>query len=314
MFSLSVLLLTLMLLNSGLLISAGIVFTCDGFVHRLSCDTGVISVQSTTYGRTSSLICSFDRTPSEISNTQCSVDVSAVSKRCNGLRECETNTPGLAPRDPCPDTYKYYTTEYICIPAETSVTCGGEFNFLECGYGKIQINTANYGRTDKFTCSEGRPSSELQNTTCFSPNALSTVSKSCNGLESCLVFASRMTFTDPCVGTYKYLAISYFCVPPAIRSSLVCEHETSVLTCDDGTFIHIHSANYGRTDDSTCSAGRPASQLAKTDCYALNTETVVANVCEGKNSCSILASNSVFSDPCFGTFKYLYISYTCESK
>ncbi|KAI2661385.1 Rhamnose-binding lectin [Labeo rohita] len=204
-------------------------------------DTGVISVQSTTYGRTSSLICSFDRTPSEISNTQCSVDVSAVSKRCNGLRECETNTPGLAPRDPCPDTYKYYTTEYICIPAETSVTCGGEFNFLECGYGKIQINTANYGRTDKFTCSEGRPS-------------------------------------------------------------------------NDGTFIHIHSANYGRTDDSTCSAGRPASQLAKTDCYALNTETVVANVCEGKNSCSILASNSVFSDPCFGTFKYLYISYTCESK
>lgn len=36
--------------------------------------------------------------------------------------------------------------------------------------------------------------------------------------------------------------------------------------------------------------------------------------CEGKNRCSILASNSVFSDPCLGTFKYLYISYSCVSK
>ncbi|XP_016345734.1 D-galactoside-specific lectin-like [Sinocyclocheilus anshuiensis] len=97
-------------------------------------------------------------------------------------------------------------------------------------------------------------------------------------------------------------------------SSLVCEHETSALTCDDGTVIHIHSANYGRTDSSMCSTGRPPAQLAKIDCYALNSQTVVASGCEGKSSCSILASNSVFSDPCFGTFKYLYISYSCVSK
>ncbi len=43
--------------------------------------------------------------------------------------------------------------------------------------GKIQINTANYGRTDKTTCSEGRPSEQLQNTNCYSPNALAPVSK-----------------------------------------------------------------------------------------------------------------------------------------
>ncbi|XP_073675200.1 D-galactoside-specific lectin-like [Garra rufa] len=127
-------------------------------------------------------------------------------------------------------------------------------------------------------------------------------------------FATHTVFTDPCVGTNKYLAISYFCLPPGVRSSLVCEHATSALTCDDGTVIRIHSANYGRTDGSTYSAGQPASQLAKTDCYALNTQTVVASGCEGKSSCSILASNSVFSDPCGGTFKYLYISYSCVSK
>ncbi|XP_043103356.1 L-rhamnose-binding lectin CSL3-like [Puntigrus tetrazona] len=121
-------------------------------------------------------------------------------------------------------------------------------------------------------------------------------------------------FTDPCFGTYKYLAISYFCIPSEVRSNLVCEHETSVLTCDEGTVIHIQSANYGRTDGSTCSTGRPASQIAKTDCYALNSHSVVASGCEGKDSCSVSASNSVFSDPCVGTFKYLYISYSCVSQ
>uniref|UniRef100_A0A8C2KWW9 SUEL-type lectin domain-containing protein n=1 Tax=Cyprinus carpio TaxID=7962 RepID=A0A8C2KWW9_CYPCA len=81
--------------------------------------------------------------------------------------------------------------------------------------GRLQINTANYGRTDKTTCSKGRPFEQLQNTNCSSPNALAPVSKSCNRMESWEVFATHTVFTDPCIGTYKYLAISYFCVPPA---------------------------------------------------------------------------------------------------
>ncbi|KAK9970289.1 hypothetical protein ABG768_026243 [Culter alburnus] len=314
MFSISVLLLTLVFLNSRLLISAETIVTCDGFVLHLSCDSGVISVQSATFGRTSSKICSVGQPQGQTSNTQCSMDVPAVSKLCDGLRECELNTQGLAAKDPCFGTYKYYTINYICIQAETSVTCHGGYSYLKCENGKIQINTANYGRTDKITCSEGRPSSELQSSKCYSPNALAPVSKSCNGLESCEVFATDRVFTDPCFGTYKYLAISYFCLPPGIRSSMVCEHEENDLNCEDGTAIQIHSANYGRTDSNTCSTGRPASQLAKTDCYALNSQTIVTNGCEGKNRCSILASNSVFSDPCIGTFKYLYISYSCVSK
>uniref|UniRef100_A0A673MTF1 SUEL-type lectin domain-containing protein n=1 Tax=Sinocyclocheilus rhinocerous TaxID=307959 RepID=A0A673MTF1_9TELE len=197
---------------------------------------------------------------------------------------------------------------------ETVVTCDGFVQHLSCENGKTQINTANYGRTDKITCSQGRPSEQLQNTNCFSPNALNFVSKSCNGLEKCEVYATHMIFTDPCFGTYKYLAISYFCLPHGIRSSLVCEHETSALTCEHGTVIRIHGANYGRADSSTCSTGRPPAQLSKTDCYSLNSHTTVASRCEGKSSCSILASNSVFSDPCFGTFKYLYIAYSCVSK
>uniref|UniRef100_A0A8C1VGC0 SUEL-type lectin domain-containing protein n=1 Tax=Cyprinus carpio TaxID=7962 RepID=A0A8C1VGC0_CYPCA len=82
--------------------------------------------------------------------------------------------------------------------------------YLHVENSRIQINTANYGRTDKTTCSEGRPNEQLQNSNCYSPNALAPVSKSCNGLESCEVFATHTVFTDPCFGIYKYLAISYY--------------------------------------------------------------------------------------------------------
>ncbi|XP_048067226.1 L-rhamnose-binding lectin SML-like isoform X1 [Megalobrama amblycephala] len=303
-----------LLLNSRLLISAETVVTCDGFVQRLSCDSGVIRVQSATFGRTNSNICSVGRPQGQTSNTLCSVDVREVSKRCDGLSMCELNTQGLAEHDPCDGTYKYYTTNYTCIQAETSVTCHGGYAYLSCENGKIHINTANYGRTDKVTCSEGRPSSELQNSSCYSPNALAPVSKSCNGLESCELFATQTVFTDPCVGTYKYLAVSYFCLPSVLRTSVICEHANNTLKCEQGAVIHIHTANYGRTDRSTCSVRRRVSQTTKTDCYSSNSMEIVTNGCEGNNSCVLVASNGVFSDPCFGTFKYLYVSYSCVAK
>ncbi|XP_016360715.1 rhamnose-binding lectin-like [Sinocyclocheilus anshuiensis] len=240
--------------------------------------------------------------------------------KCDGLRECEINTRELE-QDPCFGTYKYYTTNHICIPAETSVTCQDGYSYLKRSEQfYFNFDTANYGRTDKIICSEGRPSSELQNTNCYSPNALAPVSKSCNGLESCEVFATHTVFADPCVGIYKYLTISYFCVPPAVHecSSVICEHANNTLMCaecyffsDQGTVIRIHSTNYGRTDSSTCSTGRPASQLAKTDCYASNSQAMTTYGCKGKNSCSLVASNGVFSDPCTNTFKYPYVSYSC---
>uniref|UniRef100_A0A672SX49 SUEL-type lectin domain-containing protein n=1 Tax=Sinocyclocheilus grahami TaxID=75366 RepID=A0A672SX49_SINGR len=187
-----------------------VITLCDVMMLFFYSDSGVIHVQSANCGRTRSKICSIGRPQSETSNVQCSIDVPAVTvfiHRCDGLRECEINTRGLEP-DPCFGTYKYYTTNHICIPAETSVTRQDGYSYLKCD-SRIQINTANYGRTDKIICSEGRPSSALQNTNCYSPNALAPVSKSCNGLESCEVFVTHTVFTDPCVGIYKYLAISY---------------------------------------------------------------------------------------------------------
>ncbi|TRY54867.1 hypothetical protein DNTS_001816 [Danionella cerebrum] len=212
----------------------------------------------------------------------------------------------------------------------SNVICEGGRGFLRCAVGKIQITSASFGRTDRRTCSRGRPDRQLRNTHCASLNALAPVSQSCNGQSSCELSATSAIFTDPCPGTYKYLSVSYYCLPPEIQicqkleissmrscvegSVTTCEGGSAVLNCALGQVIHVHSANYGRTDSSLCASGRPPSQVSTTDCYASNSLTLVSNGCDGTSSCTIVASNSVFSDPCGGTFKYLYISYTCECR
>uniref|UniRef100_A0A3B1IDC9 SUEL-type lectin domain-containing protein n=1 Tax=Astyanax mexicanus TaxID=7994 RepID=A0A3B1IDC9_ASTMX len=158
--------------------------------------------------------------------------------------------------------------------------------------GVLKIEGANYGRTDSTTCSAGRPTSQITKTDCYATNTLTLVKSKCDGKITCSVPASNSVFSDPCVNTYKYLSMRY--------------------TCTTGSgVIKIDSANYGRTDPTTCSAGRPTSQITKTDCYSSNTLSVVKTSCDGKTTCSVPASNSVFSDPCVNTYKFLIIKYFC---
>ncbi|XP_042560305.1 L-rhamnose-binding lectin CSL3-like [Clupea harengus] len=179
----------------------------------------------------------------------------------------------------------------------------------------IHIHKANYGRTDKTTCSSGRPANQLSNTNCYAATTLPIIRNRCEGRTTCLLKASNSIFSDPCFGTYKYLDISYSCVPPSKEP----EHPiTTILHYTPNTFslicsnvIRIHTASYGRRDKTTCSSGRPASQLRKTDCSASTTLPIVRERCEGRTTCLLKASNSIFSDPCFGTYKYLDISYSC---
>ncbi|KAK1786943.1 hypothetical protein P4O66_017305, partial [Electrophorus voltai] len=159
--------------------------------------------------------------------------------------------------------------------------------------GVLNILSANYGRTDSTTCSAGRYSEQITKTDCYGTNTLSEVTNRCEGKSSCVVPAANSVFSDPCYGTYKYLSIKYSCVV----------HRAGVL--------NILSANYGRTDSTTCSAGRYSEQITKTDCYGTNTLSEVTNRCDGKSSCVVPATNSVFSDPCYGTYKYLSIKYSC---
>ncbi|KAM6924908.1 L-rhamnose-binding lectin SML-like, partial [Xenentodon cancila] len=186
--------------------------TCDDLnnVHRLKCDTGVISVASALYGRADRETCS--SSPQQTANTHCSQDgtVDVIKNRCDGKQVCEINTNVVRTSDPCFGTYKYLETNYTCNPAIHLTVCEGSLAHLTCEEGQIiVVYGADYGRRDQSICSYKRPASQIQNVVCSSPTK--TVAERCNGKNSCTIRVRNTEFGDPCQGTYKYLEVSYVC-------------------------------------------------------------------------------------------------------
>ncbi|XP_056589606.1 L-rhamnose-binding lectin CSL3-like [Triplophysa dalaica] len=183
------------------------------------------------------------------------------------------------------------------------LTCEWETAHLSCdGLATIEVLSANYGRTNSFACSTGRPASQLSNIQCLQTTSVSVMANICNGRQNCLVSASNDVFGDPCVGTFKYLMVTYSCVP-------ICDQFYFLST--DPKFIKILLANYGRTNGVTCSYGKPASQLSNVQCIQSTSLSKMASQCDGKQNCWAFASHNVFGDPCVGTYKYLNVTYTC---
>ncbi|XP_075331572.1 L-rhamnose-binding lectin SML-like [Odontesthes bonariensis] len=206
---------------AGTAITTERVITCDDShnVQRMSCEDGVIIVQSALYGRLDTETCSEGRPSEQLTNTKCSQKgtVDVLKKRCDGKKVCEINANVVRTSDPCHGIYKYLDTTYGCFPAVRSVACEFSLANLQCGeiLGQvISVLGADYGRSDRNTCIFGRPTGQVQNILCSRP--ASEVAASCNGKSSCSVKASNSMFGDPCVGTYKYLEVTYICISPAI--------------------------------------------------------------------------------------------------
>ncbi|XP_059188558.1 L-rhamnose-binding lectin CSL1-like [Centropristis striata] len=201
----------------------------------------------------------------------------------------------------------------ICLIADVStervVTCddGISVQRLNCDSGVISVQAALYGRTDTKTCSEGRPAQQLSNTKCSQQGTTGVLKKRCDGKKVCELATKVVRTSDPCYGTFKYVDTNYTCFP-AIHL-VTCENSQAYLNCDVGQVIFLYGAHYGRSDRTTCSDQRPASQLQNVDCSGPTSK--VAESCNGKNSCVVRARNSVFGDPCVGTYKYLELAYTC---
>ena len=80
------------------------------------------------------------------------------------------------------------------------------------------------------------------------------------------------------------------------------------LECPKGRRIIVKSALYGRKMRDICKGAR---HDITSNCAATTSFDAVKQQCEGKESCNVLAKNSVFGDPCVGTFKYLEVDYKC---
>uniref|UniRef100_A0A3B3WM65 SUEL-type lectin domain-containing protein n=1 Tax=Poecilia mexicana TaxID=48701 RepID=A0A3B3WM65_9TELE len=183
----------------------------------------------------------------------------------------------------------------------------------------IYVTSASYGRTNKKTCSAGRPADQLENTECYTYRE--EVGERCNGKQWCKVRASNYVFGNPCYGTYKYLEVEYICYEqkpiPIIRSVVACEESVADIWCESG-YISVISATYGRRDHTTCSEGIPEEQTRKTDCAMSKHQVTISRElihrCDGESECPFFASSSVLGDPCVGTFKYLEVKYVCKSE
>jgi alpha-galactosidase len=88
----------------------------------------------------------------------------------------------------------------------------------------------------------------------------------------------------------------------------VDERRTATLSCSGGATISaIQFASYGTPTGSCQTAFRTSS------CHATSSADKVRAACLGKTSCTVEASNAVFSDPCLGTPKQLAVTYTCTT-
>ncbi|CAD5122242.1 DgyrCDS10690 [Dimorphilus gyrociliatus] len=100
-----------------------------------------------------------------------------------------------------------------------------------------------------------------------------------------------------------------------------CESSTMQIACPEGTVISINQAQYGRPryDLHTCSNSNLRSRsvikrVKKAHCGARSSMFQARRHCNGKSSCSIRATNSVFGDPCRGIYKFLMIGYICRPR
>jgi hypothetical protein len=88
---------------------------------------------------------------------------------------------------------------------------------------------------------------------------------------------------------------------------IICERAKRTIACPAGSSITILSASYGRSGRSVC----PGS-VRTLRCSSKVALPRVKGRCDGRQSCELFASNSVYGDPCRGTVKYLDISYSCQ--
>ncbi|XP_054904283.1 rhamnose-binding lectin-like [Poeciliopsis prolifica] len=306
---------------------------CEDSLSHLSCDQGqVIVVHGADYGRRDQTTCQYGRPANEIQNTACSSPTSKVAESCHGKNSCVIKASNSVFGDPCVGTYKYLEVAYHCqygvtpyelmllataclhmvsvAATEKATTCDDSDNIqhLSCDDGVISVQSALYGRADRQICSEGKSPQQLANTQCSQRGVVDVIKNRCDGKKVCEFRTDDVRSFDPCVGIAKYLETNYTCLP-AIRL-VTCEHSYAHLQCDYGQVIFVYGADYGRRDHTTCSYRRPASQTENV--YCSNPTNIVAQTCNGKSSCTIRARNSVFGDPCTGTFKYLEVAYRCE--
>ncbi|XP_078354074.1 L-rhamnose-binding lectin CSL3-like isoform X1 [Oculina patagonica] len=267
---------------------------CEGDKAVIHCLFGRnIKVVGSSYGRHGRETCRH----SSIRTTSCQAvnSLSVVQSRCNNQASCELHASNSVFGDPCGGTYKYLTVKYQCVLQLTNVPrpvtiYQGKKATISCQSGRqISVLETSFGRHDHSTC----PHRNIHTTNYHAGNSLSVVQSRCDDPASCELDASNSVFGDT--------------TPNTPRLVTICEGNRRIISCQSGTKISVLAASYGRHDRSTC----PHPRIQTTNCHAGNSFLIVRAKCDNQASCELHASNSVFGDPCGGTYKYLSVKHQC---
>nr|XP_034323367.1 zonadhesin isoform X3 [Crassostrea gigas] len=95
---------------------------------------------------------------------------------------------------------------------------------------------------------------------------------------------------------------------PGSTKVTLCGNKKRTISCPVGSNIRVFTAFYGRSNRKTCRG------IVRTlRCSAKNALAKIRGQCDGRRSCSVYASHTVFGDPCRGTSKYLELTYACQA-
>jgi hypothetical protein len=259
------------------------VLVCEHDKAVLTCPTGsTVSIRggSAFYGRILPGVCPGPNSR----NTRCrssQVVDTIVRSKCQGQQTCTVPAEnGFLGGDPCAGTYKYFSAKYICAPA----TCPP---LTSPPNGRISYSARqNVGSVATLTCVGGCKLAGRRSVTCVqSPSS-----------------------DEP---TWTNQGILGDCTTDFINV-VVCENTMASMWCPRGTVISIvdDSVFYGRKLSTLC----PGPNSQNTACLgSANSQEIVSNLCQDQPSCSFIAGNALFNDPCLFTFKYFQASYTCEA-
>ena len=116
--------------------------------------------------------------------------------------------------------------------------------------------------------------------------------------------------------------LKYYCNPPFFSSTEACgcADPTLTITCPSGTTITVENALFGRTVHGSVYCWysgnvSTGNDVPESGCVSPNAgdKAIVAAACDGQQTCSGVPGSAFTTDPCAGTYKYLRVTYTCDT-
>lgn len=96
-----------------------------------------------------------------------------------------------------------------------------------------------------------------------------------------------------------------------LNLKFACESTQLELKCPRNTVVNISTVEYGRSGYLATHVCRGKNWQQNSNCRAPNSFKVVSERCNGRQSCIVPASNSLFGDPCPDVEKILQVKYSC---